>query len=323
MSEGGQGEGGGGNVRVRRFEVDQNFEGWRLDSFLANRVSRLSRSRVGEIARNGGVELSPPRRARPGLRLRRGDVVTLRERLPDERVQDDEVEILYKDEVLLALNKPAGMLVHEAASQRLNTVQHYLGRAGFEGAEPVHRIDRETSGVLVCSLARGHVAPLREQFAGRGTRKVYRALALDPDGRWEVGQRSRLDTPLGLDPASLTGVRMGRGDLSALTHVEVLGRREGGPHGAMADLAVRIETGRQHQIRVHLALEGTPIAGDKLYGQTDDFFRALADDPDDEALLATLPFPRHALHAWRLRLKHPDTGEPVAFEAPLPAIWGE
>ena len=93
------------------------------------------------------------------------------------------------------------------------------------------------------------------------------------------------------------------------------------PIYALADLKVRIETGRQHQIRVHLALEGTPIAGDKLYTFDDAFFIAICARPDDPELLARLPFDRHALHAWRVELPHPETGERVEVEAPLPRLW--
>jgi 23S rRNA pseudouridine1911/1915/1917 synthase len=135
--------------------------------------------------------------------------------------------------------------------------------------------------------------------------------------------RRTLDAPLGTDRNSILGVRMGRGHLETTTHVHVLGRKApaGDGFAEMADLEVVIETGRQHQIRIHLALEGTPIAGDKLYGMDDAFFMAICDRPEDPDLLARLPFPRQALHAWKLALPHPLTGEQVCFEAPLPGIW--
>ncbi|MEM1347046.1 MAG: RluA family pseudouridine synthase [Myxococcota bacterium] len=310
----------GENVRVRSFEVDSNFEGWRLDRFLCNRLGRISRDRANKIVKYGDVTVLPARRIKPSMRLRKGEVVVVRQQLPPEVVQDDEVEVLYTDGALVILNKPAGMLVHESATVRLNTVQMYLKRAGEDDAEPVHRLDKDTSGVLVCARRRDLVPVLREAFATTHPEKVYRALVLDPEGRWQPGARDILETPLGLIDSEVLKLRMGGGRLSATTHVQVLGE---GAHewGALKDLRVRIETGRQHQIRVHLAMEGTPIAGDKLYGKTDQFFIDICDRPDDPELLKQLAFPRHALHAWRMTLLHPDTQAPVTFEAPLPQLW--
>ncbi len=310
------------NVRERSFEVDHNFDGWRLDQFLANRIPRISRSFAGRIAKEGDVEVIPARKVKAGTKLREDDVVILREELEPERVQDHEVELVYRDEALVVVAKPAGMLVHESSSVRLNTIQKYLERHGFEEAEPVHRLDRETSGVLVCAATRELVPELRGMFATTHPEKIYRALVLDPDGVWQPGARRTLDTPLGIDPASLLDVKMGQGDLDATTHVQVLGRLEH-DFGPMADLRVVIETGRQHQIRIHLAMQGTPIAGDKLYSLDDQFFMDVCARPDDPELLARLPFDRHALHAWQMRMAHPLSGEIVQFEAPLPGIWGD
>jgi RluA family pseudouridine synthase len=311
---------GEANVRERRYLVDQNYVGMRLDQFLAARIPRISRSFAAEIVRYGNVEVIPARKIKAGTRLRMDDTVVLRQTLEKEVVQDEEARILFADDGLVIVNKPAGMLVHESASVRLNTVTHYLMRQGFREAEPAHRIDRETSGIVVCAARRELVAELRGQFATSHPDKIYRALVLDPDEIWQPGMRKTLDTPLGLDEGSILGVRMGRGHLDARTHVHVLERREHS-FGVMADLEIAIETGRQHQIRVHLAMEGTPIAGDKLYGKDDAFFMAICDRPDDPVLLAELPFGRQALHAWRMGLTHPITGERVRFEAPLPQIW--
>lgn len=308
------------NIRERRFEVHGNCDGWRLDRFLVRCLPRISRSKAGRIAREGNLEIIPPRKVKAGTRMRKGDEVILREILAPERIQDAEVEIIYHDDSLIVVSKPAGMLVHESSSVRLNTVQQFLRRRGLDEAEPVHRIDRETSGVLVCAARRGGVPKLRGMFATDHPDKVYRALVLDPDEKWALGEKRTLRTPLGADPTSVLDVKMGLGELSATTHVEVLGRVE---HifGPMADLRVVIETGRQHQIRIHLALEGTPIAGDKLYSLDDAFFMAICERPEARELLEQLPFRRHALHAWQVCFAHPDTGDMMRFEAPLPAIW--
>ncbi|RAL24867.1 hypothetical protein DL240_01260 [Lujinxingia litoralis] len=308
------------NLRVRRFEVDSNFEGWRLDQFLANRLPRISRSFAAKILKDGDVRLTPYRRARASSRMRIGDVVELRERLAPERVQDDEASVLYEDDALLVVNKPAGMLVHESARVRLNTITHYLARQGYSEAEPVHRLDRETSGALVCARQRCWVPELRGVFATDHPEKIYRALVEDPRDVWEVGARRTLDWPLGEDEKSALSIKIGHGGLRALTHVYVLGRRERKGY-RLADLEVRIETGRQHQIRAHLAMAGTPIAGDKLYSRDDAFFMAICDAPDDPCLLEQLPFERQALHAWKIGIKNPKTGALLQVEAPVPELW--
>jgi RluA family pseudouridine synthase len=313
----------GSNIRERRFLVDSNFYRWRLDAFIANRLGRLSRTRANRITRHGDIRIEPPRTIKPSLRLHLNDVVIIREHLDQEHVQDDEALIVYQDDAIIAISKPAGMLTHQTASQQLNTAEAFLRRAGFDGAEAVHRLDRETSGLLLCTHRRELIHPLRQLFASDHPRKIYRALALDPDGRWPLGATATLREPLGQAPGPLA-VRMGHGELSATTHVTCLNRLDLPRFGPAADLAIEIETGRQHQIRVHLFMQGTPIAGDKLYGQTDQFFMDICDRPDDRSLLDTLPFPRHALHAWQLIIPHPITQRPITLEAPLPTdIWPE
>lgn len=308
------------NVRVRTWEVDHNFDGWRLDKFIENRIGTISRTQAGEIAKHGDVEVIPDRKIKAGTFLREGDTVIVREHLDPEWVQDPQVEILYRDEALIALDKPAGMLIHEVGPTRLNTVEKFLERQGYEGAHPAHRLDRETSGVVVCAADESHRRPLHDLFKHREVHKVYRALAIDEGRRWNPGGRATIDIPLGDDDSSEIRHKKGRGDQRAVTHVEARNRLayEGTP---LADLEIEIETGRQHQIRAHLAMEETPIAGDKLYAKDDRFFQAIMDYPDEEDLLRRLTFRRQALHAWRLTLPHPERDEEISFEASLPELW--
>ena len=308
------------NVRVRRFEVDSNFDGWRLDKYLANRIEGLSRSKAGRIAKGDHVEVIPRRKIKAGTKLRDGDRVVLREYLAPERVQDHQVEILYEDEALLVINKPAGMLAQETATVRLNTVKYFLRRQGLEEAEPVHRLDRETSGVMICARTKEFAPPLCAQFAGQGPQKIYRALVVDTQARWQPGDRQRLDSGLGFEQDSALPHRVWSGDWEAITHVEAMGRRD---HrmGELADLRIRIETGRQHQIRVHLAMENTPVAGDKLYSYDDQFFMDICDHPQHEELRSRLHFPRQSLDAQKIGIDHPLSGEPLKVEAPLPGLW--
>ncbi len=313
------------NVRERSFPVDSNFVGCRLDRFLSLRLARLSRSKANSIIRFGDLEIVPSGRTpKPSLRLQTGESVVLRERLEPEWVQDAEVDILYEDDDLIVVNKPAGMLVHESASVRLNTIQAWLLRQGYMHAEPAHRLDRETSGVLICARVPDMIPVLRDLFASDHPEKIYRALVHDRDNIWSEKQRTTVRVPLGPVHGEVLTVRMGEGTLESCTHAEFLRGGAHVEHGEMSDLKVTIETGRQHQIRVHLEMMGTPIAGDKLYGQSDEFFMAMCDEPNNTELLGTLPFARHALHAWQLVMPHPkDKKKIMHFIAPLPErVWG-
>lgn len=310
------------NIRHREFEVDQNYHGWRLDYFLVDRIPRLSRTRANDIIRHGDIAVIPERKLKPATRLQYGDVIVLREHLPMEQVQDDEVQILLADEHLIILNKPAGMLVHEAGHVRQNTVQEYLYRAGYDRAEPAHRIDRETSGIVVCAAHEKTLPVLRRMFAESEMHKTYRTLVRDPERHWPKDMRRSIDFALGLDPHCKLGIRMTHGELHSLTHAHCLSRGVFAGLNA-ADLEVRIETGRQHQIRAHLKIHGTPVIGDKLYTFDEDFFIAITERPDDPERLALLGAPRQLLHAWKIAFSHPVTGQMVDVVAPLPAFWEE
>ncbi len=314
------------NVRVRHFDVDQNFDGWRLDNFLQNRIGSISRTFAGKIAKHGDVEVHPPRKIKAGTFLRDGDEVIVREHLDPEWVQDPQVDILFEGEILIAINKPAGMLIHQVGTTHLNTVEKFLERSGRDQARTVHRLDRETSGVVLGVLDPDHEPPLREAFRDRRVEKRYRALVIDEGGRWAPGCEETIDFPLGHDPDSEIDHKMahrpGEEGKRAVTHVRVRQRlpaTESRP--ALADLEVSIDTGRQHQIRAHLADAGTPIAGDKLYAHDDRFFEAITDYPEHHDLIDRLVFERHALHAWKLEVPHPVDDRRVSFEAPLPAMW--
>eukprot|EP00898_Chlorokybus_atmophyticus_P005857 jgi/Chlat1/6272/Chrsp44S05777 len=306
------------NVRERRFEVHPNFAGWRLDQFLSFRVGRMSRTLAQKVIKYSDLTIEPATRnkAKPSTRLHAGEVVVLREHLGAERVQDAEVRVLYKDSAVIILNKPAGMLAHQSTKVRLNTVEMYLRRNGFPDALTAHRLDRETSGI----------GPIRRMFNDRGAiEKTYRALVLDPNVRWPLGHFETITIPLGPNRNPYAVPRTTRGSLEAVTHVNVVGRRHHPTTGWLADLEVRIETGRTHQIRAHLSLSGTPVAGDKLYTHDDDaFFSAVSKDPRNPVYLEKLGgFRRHALHAWRVRMRHPVEGWEIKAEAPLPDLWEE
>jgi 23S rRNA pseudouridine1911/1915/1917 synthase len=279
---------------IERYEVGPHQTGWRLDQVLTERLKRASRSQVARIIR-AGVRFEDGRPAKPSSRVRCDDVVLVPrvERADPATPSLDSIQVLAEGPDWLAVDKPAGMLVHRTAHEATRTVEAWLATTyADERIEPVHRLDRDTSGVLLCGRGLNAIRSLRGAFAGGRVDKRYIATVEDPDRQWTVGQRRVIETPLGFDPSSRVRLRMGVGDLPCTTHVEVLERSND-----RAGLRLRIDGGRQHQIRVHLALAGTPIVGDKLYGMGDEFFLRWIETPGEPDLVAALPTRWHQLRS--------------------------
>ena len=360
------------------WRADRGDAGGRLDHAMVRHFAGLpglSRSRLqgwiaaGRVRVNGAVIL------RPAARLAAGDELEVvlpgpppsRHRSRPLAAQRLPLAILYEDEHLLALDKPAGLLVHPTGRHRDGTLVNALvwhlaeGREGGEGAtaaaaagaanasgaaaeaagaaatapgpealagaEPpgvrpglVHRLDRDTSGVLLVAKSRAAHAGLARAIKARALRKDYLAVVY---GRPPL-VRGRIELKLLRDPLDPRRVAASRTEgRSAATLYELLAescpgsRDDGGRAGWLSLLRCRLVTGRTHQIRVHLAALGLPIVGDPLYGEPR--HRGLA-DPALAALCRD--FPRQALHAWRLGLRHPVTGQALALRAPLPADLG-
>jgi len=301
-------------VRVQ-FQVEQNYKGWRLDAYLAQKIRRLTPDKIAflvahRLEHEGPDRLSPETIVTPGLRFA---LVRDVEPEPDAPL---EFGVLHEDEALLVVDKPAGLPVHPTARYFAHTFTS-LARARFAGrkVDPAHRIDRETSGLLACGTAPEHTTRLKAAFANGRVEKAYLALVegSPAEDRFEV------DAPLALTQASRVRVRMHvtAGGAAASTRFEVLGRRRAPDGAPVALLVCAPRTGRQHQIRAHLHHAALPIVGDKIYGPDEaifDRFTRRAMTADD---LARLRLPRQALHAWRLELPHPVTRERVRFEAPL------
>lgn len=296
-----------------RLVVERNYEGWRLDRWLAQKLRRATRSQAARIAREG-ARFADGRPMKPGARVRSGDVVVLPrlERADPGAPPLDAVQVLARGDGWIALDKPAGMLVHRTAAEATRTVDAWLATAGLgERVEPVHRLDRDTSGLLIAGDGLDAIRALKGLLAGREVHKRYLAAVTDPGGRWTPGAAHTLDTPLGFDADSEVRLRVGRGAWECATHVRCLTRT-----GDRALLLAAMDGGRQHQIRAHLALAGTPLLGDKLYEAGDAFFLEWIDHPGDPALVARLPARWHSLHAWRLTF--PWRGAQVSLQAPPP-----
>jgi 23S rRNA pseudouridine1911/1915/1917 synthase len=295
---------------VRHFIVDPAGAGQRLDTFLA-RASGLSRARVQDLIGRADV-LVDGRPQKPRHAVRAGERVTLVVPDPEPLAIVPEsipLEILYEDEHLLVLNKPAGLVVHPGAGRTTGTLVHALlahcrdlsGIGGVERPGIVHRLDRETSGVMVIAKSETAHGSLSGQFQDRIVRKRYLALVhgvmRGDAGRIEVaiGRRERDRTRMGVRE---------RGGREARTAYRVLRR-----FADMTLVEASLETGRTHQIRVHLAHIGHPVLGDATYGGRRERRPAAPARPRPE---------RHMLHAWRLGFRHPATNAWLEFTAPVP-----
>lgn len=297
--------------------VEPGYDGWRLDRYLTEKLLRASRSQVQRWIK-GGIRCNGHPVRKPGHIVRRSDRIEIdRVERRDPATPDlSSIRVVLHEEPWLVVNKPPGLLVHGTATEGAHHVVGWLSQHHPKrDAAPVHRLDRDTSGCLLCALDADAQKRARRAFDGHHVEKVYAAIVSDPSMRWPVtGQTTRLDTPLGFDRDSAVGLRIGVGDWACATHVRPIAR-----HETWTLLALRIEGGRQHQIRAHLSLEGTPVVGDKLYGMGDAFFLEWLARPGDAALRAALPLAHHALHAASLRWT--DQGRNHHVQAPLPTAW--
>jgi 23S rRNA pseudouridine1911/1915/1917 synthase len=289
-----------GDLSVEASSTDRNK---RLDQFLRERLPQYSRARLQDWIEQGRVLVngSPEKRSFLLKGAERIDVEPA-ERPPLRATPEDlPLEVLYEDADVIAINKPAGMVVHTGAGQHsgtlVNAVLHRFGKLSTVGGDLrpgiVHRLDRFTSGVILIArsdTAHRHIA---EQFASRQVEKIYLALV---HGRVKKDQGS-IATPIARDPIRRTRMtaRLASGR-QASTSYQVLKRFD-----KFTFLEVKIGTGRTHQIRVHLASIGHPVVGDKLYG----------------APASALG--RYFLHARQITFTSPSTGERITLTAPLPA----
>jgi 23S rRNA pseudouridine1911/1915/1917 synthase len=297
------------------FTVEEGYAGWRLDRYLQRKIRRLSRARIQRLIETR-LEHQGARPWKPATRVVPGQsFALLREEEPEPETPLD-FGVLHDDGALVVVDKPAGLPVHPTARYALHTFTA-LCKPRFPGRkiDPAHRLDRETSGLLACGGAPVHTAFLKRAFADARVHKTYLALVEGSPG----ADRFLVEARLRLSGASKVRVRM-HVDVAGLpssTEFEVLARRRAPDGAPVALVACRPRTGRQHQIRAHLAHVRLPMVGDKIYGPDEEIFDRFtrgAMTPDDRARLR---LPRQALHAWRLELPHPVRRERVAFEAPL------
>jgi 23S rRNA pseudouridine1911/1915/1917 synthase len=315
-------------VRSEKLTVGAQEAGARLDRVLAAHLAELSRSRhkalilSGQVAVDGTTIRDPSYRVNAGSRIRLELPPAAESKLAGENIP---LRIVYEDDELLVIDKPAGLVVHPAAGNRSGTLVNALiahcgaslsGIGGEKRPGIVHRLDKDTSGLLVVAKTdRAHRA-LARQFADHGRsgplRRGYLAFV------WGAPERPRgtIDKPIGRHPHAREKMAVRAGGREATTHWEVLERFAGAKGEPVASLiACRLETGRTHQIRVHLASIGHPLLGDDVYGGG---FRTKAArlPPAARKVLASLG--RQALHAYLLAFGHPLGGEILEFRLELP-----
>jgi len=310
--------------RVLSATVEAAERGERLDRLLARRFGDLSRTRLkhlveaGQVSVDGATIKDPSLRVKPGQRC----AVTLPAPVADTpEAQAMPLDIRYEDAELIVLEKPAGLVVHPAPGNPDRTLVNALlahcglslagiGRVRRPGI--VHRLDKDTSGLIVVAKTERTHAALAADFAARRIERAYLAVV------WGVPQprEGEISSAIGRNPANRkTMAVVTRGGRSAITRYRVLRIFK----DVAALVECRLATGRTHQIRVHLAANGNPLMGDPVYGRSRGRRRALA-----EPIRATLEaFPRQALHAASLGLKHPANGEWLQFQSDLPSDMKE
>ncbi|HVP43544.1 MAG TPA: RluA family pseudouridine synthase [Terriglobales bacterium] len=302
------------------FTATADDAGKRLDQFLTGQLPEVSRVRVQQLIAQRKVRVDGGA-AKASQRLRGGEHVEVLGEVKAAPLramaEDIPLDVVYEDDSLAVVNKPAGMMVHagsgatEDARNRgtlVNALLHRFQALSGVGGELrpgiVHRLDKETSGLIVVAKNDVSHRKLARQFAGRAVKKTYLALVHG----WPKQDRGTISDPISRDRKRRTRMTTrGSGGRAAVSHFKVL-RRVESRFGKFALLEVQIETGRTHQIRVHLASIGHPVVGDTLYGAPREI----------RSKNGTLSLGRNFLHAGKLQLEHPRTGEALTFSRGLP-----
>jgi 23S rRNA pseudouridine1911/1915/1917 synthase len=311
-------------------QVMPEHAGARLDKFLSERVTQLSRARLQALIRAGHVtDASGATLSDGAQRVKPGEVFSVLVPEPEPAAPAPEpiaLSVVHEDRHLIVIDKPAHLVVHPAAGHSsgtlVNALIHHCGDSlsGIGGVKRpgiVHRLDKDTSGLLVVAKSDAAHKGLSEQFAAHGAdgrlERAYLALVWGKPPR----PRGKIEARLSRSPANRTKIAVARGEggRHAVTHYEVVKTFRAGGADVVSLVRLRLETGRTHQIRVHLAHLGHPVLGDPVYGSG---FKAKAQTLPEPARALLLKLGRQALHAAELGFEHPVTGRKLRFTSPLP-----
>jgi 23S rRNA pseudouridine1911/1915/1917 synthase len=301
----------------------------RLDRVLAVRLAELSRSRLKALILAGSVTVKGGAIRDPAYHVTPGDTITIdvpEATAPEPRGEDIALDIVYEDDDIIVIDKPRGLVVHPAAGHETGTLVNALiahcgaslsGIGGVRRPGIVHRLDKDTTGLMVVAKNDRAHQSLTAQFADHGRtgamRRGYKAIVWDLPAR----QRGTVDAPIDRHPHAREKMAVRASGREAITHWEIqesFNGRDGKPVAAL--LACQLETGRTHQIRVHLAHIGHPLLGDAAYGP---HFKTKASHLGSGSQAALAALDRQALHAYLLALEHPKTGEVLQWISDLPA----
>jgi 23S rRNA pseudouridine1911/1915/1917 synthase len=309
-------------------DVAAEDAGKRLDQFLAAKLPNVSRARVQQLIVEGKV-LADGTVAKPSLRLKSDQHIEILGEVEPQPLraiaENIPLDIVYEDNQLVIVNKPAGMMVHAGAGATddarnrgtlVNALLHRFGALSEVGGQLrpgiVHRLDRGTSGLMVVAKTDQSHRRLAEQFARRTARKTYIALVHG----WLQPERGTINVNISRDLRRRTRMTTRReGGRTAVTHYKVQ-RRLDTRYGKFSLLEIKIDTGRTHQIRVHMASIGHPVVGDTLYGAPGEL---QANSRKATKTGGSLSLPRNFLHSMALEISHPVTNETLSFSRPLPS----
>jgi 23S rRNA pseudouridine1911/1915/1917 synthase len=315
-------------VRLHSLHITPTETGERLDRVLAQRLDELSRSRLKTLILAGAVAIGGNTIRDPGHRVNARDKITIA--VPPDapaapEPEDIPLNIVHEDNALIVIDKPKGLVVHPAAGNRSGTLVNALiahcgaslsGIGGVKRPGIVHRLDKDTTGLMVVAKTDKAHRALSAQFADHGRSGPLERAYLAFVWGAPMGPKGTIDAPIDRHPKARDKLAVRQGGREAITHWELLEKYAGTDGKPVASLiACRLETGRTHQIRVHLAHIGHPLLGDATYGPG---FKTKAAHLAPEAREALEALGRQALHAHILGFQHPETGHHLSFKSRLP-----
>ncbi len=298
----------------RTYTVQASDIGVRLDKLGSTVFDGFSRANIQKFIDNGEL-LVNGMIVKPKYAVKSGDVLTLTASLEnhsEDLPENITIDVIYEDDAVIVINKPAGLVVHPGAGNRTGTLvnallYHYPDVAHLPRAGLVHRIDKDTTGLLVVARTKTAQLDLIDQLKDKSVYRLYQCIALGAPH--DIMRHARIDAPIGRHSTQRTKMAVKDTGKPAVTHI----LKAVALHERYSLCDVQLETGRTHQIRVHLSHVGHPLVGDKVYGTSP---RAGLTDTQRQAVTN---FPRQALHAHTLGFIHPVSGESMKFHAPLPA----